>query len=90
MPENSSDDGRRGSGCEAANRCVRRKRADRLFVEPYRGAAFIEAFAAQLKLPVVVNVSQRMNAGAHDGKSSLEVAFDAFSDPDAAGKAAWW
>jgi endonuclease G len=42
--------------------------------------AFIDAFAAQLKLPVVVNVSQGMNAGAHDGKSSLEVAFDAFSD----------
>ena len=42
--------------------------------------AFIEAFAAQLKLPVVVNVNQGMNAGAHDGKSSLEVAFDAFSD----------
>ena len=41
--------------------------------------AFIDAFAAQLKLPVVVNVSQGMNAGAHDGKSSLEVAFDAFS-----------
>jgi endonuclease G len=43
--------------------------------------AFIDAFAAQLKLPVVVNVSQGMNAGAHDGKSALEVAFDAFSDP---------
>lgn len=41
---------------------------------------FIEAFAAALKLPVVVNLSQGMNAGAHDGKSSLEVAFDAFSD----------
>jgi subtilisin family serine protease len=27
-----------------------------------------------------VNVSQGMNAGAHDGKSSLEVAFDAFSE----------
>lgn len=42
--------------------------------------AFIDKFAAKLKLPVVVNVSQGMNAGAHDGKSSLEVAFDAFSD----------
>ncbi len=42
--------------------------------------AFIDGFAAALKLPVVVNVSQGMNAGAHDGKSALEVAFDAFSD----------
>jgi endonuclease G len=41
---------------------------------------FVDAFAAELKLPVVVNLSQGMNAGAHDGKSSLEVAFDAFSD----------
>ena len=30
-------------------------------------------------MPVVVNVSQGMNAGAHDGKSMLEVAFDEFS-----------
>jgi len=42
--------------------------------------AFIDGFAKDLKLPVVVNLSQGMNAGAHDGKSSLEVAFDAFSD----------
>ncbi|MEY2615056.1 MAG: hypothetical protein QOH78_829 [Verrucomicrobiota bacterium] len=42
--------------------------------------AFIDAFAEKLKLPVVVNLSQGMNAGAHDGKSSLEVAFDAFSE----------
>lgn len=42
--------------------------------------AFIDAFASQLALPVVVNVSQGMNAGAHDGKSALEVAFDAFSE----------
>jgi endonuclease G len=40
---------------------------------------FIDAFATEIKLPVVVNLSQGMNAGAHDGKSSLEVAFDAFS-----------
>ncbi len=32
-----------------------------------------------MNLPVVVNVSQGMNAGAHDGRSMLEVAFDAFS-----------
>jgi subtilisin family serine protease len=42
--------------------------------------AFIDAFAEELRLPVVVNLSQGMNAGAHDGKSSLEVAFDAFSE----------
>ena len=42
--------------------------------------SFIAAFATQLNLPVVVNVSQGMNAGAHDGKSALEVAFDAFSE----------
>lgn len=42
--------------------------------------AFIDRFAAGLNLPVVVNLSQGMNAGAHDGKSSLEVAFDAFSE----------
>jgi endonuclease G len=42
--------------------------------------AFIDRFAAGLGLPVVVNVSQGMNAGAHDGKSALEVAFDAFSE----------
>jgi len=41
---------------------------------------FIDAFAEKLGLPVVVNVSQGMNAGAHDGKSKLEVAFDAFSE----------
>lgn len=41
---------------------------------------FIDAVATELKMPVVVNLSQGMNAGAHDGKSSLEVAFDAFSD----------
>lgn len=40
---------------------------------------FIDAVATRLKLPVVVNLSQGMNAGAHDGKSALEVAFDAFS-----------
>lgn len=42
--------------------------------------AFIDAFAAKENLPVVVNVSQGMNAGAHDGKSALEVAFDEFSE----------
>jgi subtilisin family serine protease len=33
-----------------------------------------------LGLPVVVNVSQGMNAGAHDGSSLLEAAFDGFSE----------
>jgi endonuclease G len=42
--------------------------------------AFIDAFATARTLPVVVNLSQGMNAGAHDGKSSLEVAFDTFSE----------
>ena len=41
--------------------------------------AFIESIASDTDLPVVVNVSQGMNAGAHDGKSALEVAFDEFS-----------
>lgn len=40
---------------------------------------FIDGMAPVLNLPVVVNLSQGMNAGAHDGKSALEVAFDAFS-----------
>jgi subtilisin family serine protease len=42
--------------------------------------AFIDKTATQLGLPVVVNVSQGMNAGAHDGRSMLEVAFDAFAE----------
>jgi subtilisin family serine protease len=41
--------------------------------------AFIDAVATNRRLPVVVNVSKGMNAGAHDGKSTLEVAFDGFS-----------
>jgi subtilisin family serine protease len=41
--------------------------------------AFIDATATQLRMPVVVNVSQGMNAGAHDGRSMLEEAFDAFA-----------
>jgi endonuclease G len=40
---------------------------------------FIDAVASELQRPVVVNVSKGMNAGAHDGKSALEIAFDAFS-----------
>jgi subtilisin family serine protease len=41
--------------------------------------SFIESEANQRKLPVVVNVSLGMNAGAHDGTSNLEAAFDSFS-----------
>lgn len=40
---------------------------------------FIDKFATKLDMPVVVNVSQGKNAGAHDGKSSIEGSFDAFS-----------
>jgi len=40
---------------------------------------YIKQFAQQQGLPVVVNVSQGMNAGAHDGTSALEAAFDNFS-----------
>src|SRR6185436_11942096 len=40
---------------------------------------FIDWEASRLGRPVVVNVSQGMNAGAHDGQSPLEIAFDEFS-----------
>jgi len=42
--------------------------------------AYIDRKAAELGWPVVVNLSQGMNAGAHDGSSLLEAAFDAFSN----------
>jgi subtilisin family serine protease len=41
--------------------------------------SYIASESDRLQLPVVVNVSQGMNAGAHDGTSSLEAAFDNFS-----------
>ncbi|UHD16375.1 S8 family serine peptidase [Thiocapsa bogorovii] len=41
--------------------------------------AFVQAVAAEAGLPVAVNVSLGMNAGAHDGSSTLEAAFDEFS-----------
>jgi endonuclease G len=41
--------------------------------------AFIDTAATELGLPVVVNVSKGMNAGAHDGKSALEIGFDEFA-----------
>ncbi len=40
---------------------------------------FIKEFSMSVDLPVVVNLSQGMNAGAHDGTSLLEQAFDDFS-----------
>jgi subtilisin family serine protease len=41
---------------------------------------FIDQKATELGKPVVVNLSQGMNTGAHDGQSALEVAFDMFSE----------
>lgn len=43
------------------------------------GLDFIRRTANDRGMPVVVNVSLGMNAGAHDGSSLLESAFDAFS-----------
>lgn len=40
---------------------------------------YVREFANKSGMPVVVNVSQGMNAGAHDGSSLLEAAFDNFS-----------
>jgi endonuclease G len=40
---------------------------------------YIKKIAKEQGLPVVVNVSQGMNAGAHDGTSLVEAAFDNFS-----------
>ena len=40
---------------------------------------FIDRFALKEGKPVVVNVSQGHNAGAHDGKSALEIGFDEFA-----------
>jgi subtilisin family serine protease len=40
--------------------------------------AFVDELAEGCKLPLVVNVSQGMNGGAHDGSSALEGAFNQF------------
>ena len=40
---------------------------------------FIDRTAREANKPVVVNISQGMNAGAHDGTSLLEAAFDNFT-----------
>ena len=44
------------------------------------GLKFIDQMAKERDKPVVVNVSQGMNAGAHDGRSALELGFEHFSD----------
>jgi endonuclease G len=41
---------------------------------------FIDQVARERGKPVVVNISQGMNAGAHDGRSALELGFEHFSD----------
>jgi hypothetical protein len=41
---------------------------------------FIDGEATRRNMPVVVNVSHGMNAGAHDGRSALEAGFERFSD----------
>ena len=40
---------------------------------------YIDRAATDLRLPVVVNLSQGMNAGAHDGSSELEDMFNTFA-----------
>nr|WP_160163552.1 DNA/RNA non-specific endonuclease [Pirellula staleyi] len=42
--------------------------------------AYLKSRAASFGLPLVVNVSLGMNAGAHDGSSLLEAAFDAYTN----------
>jgi subtilisin family serine protease len=42
--------------------------------------SYIADMAEKYELPVVVNLSQGMNAGAHDGTSLLETAFDSFTE----------
>jgi subtilisin family serine protease len=42
--------------------------------------AFIDHMATDLNKPVVVNLSQGMNAGAHDGLSTVEAMFDNFTN----------
>ncbi len=44
------------------------------------GLKFIDQVARDRGMPVVVNISQGMNAGAHDGRSALELGFEHFSD----------
>ena len=51
--------------------------------------SFIDQMAESLNKPVVVNLSQGMNAGAHDGKSALETAFDEFANGGES-RVEWW
>jgi endonuclease G len=44
------------------------------------GLAFIHAYAAILDLPVVVNISNGMNSGAHDGTTTLENKCNIFTE----------
>jgi endonuclease G len=41
---------------------------------------YLRRRAEMLNLPIVINVSQGMNAGAHDGSSYVEAAFDGISE----------
>jgi subtilisin family serine protease len=41
---------------------------------------FLQKLSQKLDLPIAINVSLGMNAGAHDGMSTLESAFDAITD----------
>ena len=45
-------------------------------VAHHAALTFVTATAEELGLPVVINVSQGMNAGAHDGSSALEAGFE--------------
>ena len=49
-------------------------------VSHHTALQYIREFARKEGLPVVINVSQGMNAGAHDGTSDLEKGFDLIMD----------
>lgn len=49
-------------------------------VSHVQALSFIKDFVRDSNMPIVVNLSQGMNAGAHDGSSALEAAFDNFSE----------
>ena len=77
-----------GGVAPEANIVVVRSRVKGSPTEPYNtgystahadALAYIKQLARERGLPVVVNVSLGMNAGAHDGTSLVEAAFDKFS-----------
>ena len=70
---------RRRAGRAVARRHHRQQRADWVLLTHLAALDFIDREATRLDKPVVVNVSQGKNAGAHDGQSPLELAFDNFS-----------